>query len=140
MSGETFESKHDENANAPTEQFSWQSEAEPRGHYDWQDFSIWSDEDEEDAHKSRRQYNFAVSALGCRDALYRNDGTADWLRCTLLAVDHDLPCMQSPAKQTVAYFLLGELPTQLEDLCELALEGKPWLWKRVLSYFVIGEK
>ena len=125
MSGETFESKHDENANAPTEQFSWQSEAESRGPYDWQDFSLW----DEEVTKERRQYNFAVSALGCRDALYRNDGTADWLRKTLLAVEHSQPCMQSPAKQTVAYFLLGELPTQLEDLCELALEGKAWLWK-----------
>ena len=84
MSGETFESKHDENANAPTEQFSWRSDAE--------------------------------SLLGCRVALYANEGTADWLRKTLLAVEHSQPCMQSPAKQTVAYFLLGELPTQLEDL------------------------
>ena len=81
-----------------------------------------------------------MSNEGCRNALYRNEGTAHWLRNTVLAAEYDQPCMQSPAKQTVAYFLLGELPIQLEDLCELALEGKPWLWKRVLSYFVIGAK
>ena len=90
--------------------------------------------------KERRRYNFAASAEGSRNVLYSNKGTARWLRSTLLAVEHLQPCMQSPAKQTVAYFLLGEPPTQLEDLCELALEGKPWLWKRVLSYFVIGVK
>lgn len=135
MSGKTFTSVSDENASVPTEQFSWQSDAESRGHYDWQDFSIWAEET-----VKRRQYDFAMSALGCRVALYANEGTADWLRKTLLAVEHGQPCMQSPAKQTVAHFLLGESPTQLEDLCELALEGKPWLWKRVLSYFVIGAK
>lgn len=135
MSGKTFTSVIDENANVPTEQLSWQSEAESRGHYDWQDFSIW---DEEEEIKKRRQYNFAESAEGCRKALYGNASTAHWLRNTLLAVEHSQPCMQSPAKQTVAHFLLGEPPTQLEDLCELALEGKSWWWKRVLSYFVIG--
>ncbi len=113
------------NASVPTERFSWQSDAESRGHYDWQDFSIWADEET----KKRRQYSFSMSLLGCRVALHGNAGAADWLRKTLLAVEHDQPCMQSPAKQTVAYFLLGEPPTQLEDLCEPALEGKPCLWQ-----------
>ena len=123
MSGKTFTSVSDENASVPTKQFSWQSDAESRGHYDWQDFSIWVEETiklrqydfsiwAEEAVK-RRQYDFAISVEGCRNAVYRNASTAYWLRNTLLAVEHSQPCMQSPAKQTVAYFLLGELPTQL---------------------------
>ena len=135
MSGETFVSKHDENASDPTEQFSWQSDAESRGHYDWQDFSIWAEEET----VKRRQYDFAMSALGCRVALYANEGTADWLRKTLLAVEHCQPCMQSPAKQSVAYFLLGELPTQLEDLCEQEKRQPSW-WRKILSNFVVGAK
>ena len=98
--------------------------------------SIWAEEET----KKRRQYDLAVSAEGCRNALYANEGTAHWLRNTLLAVEHLQPCMQSPAKQLVAHFLLGEPPTQLEDLCELAMEGKPSWWRKLLSNFVIGAK
>ena len=138
MSGKTFISVSDENASVPHERFSWQSDAdaESRGHCDWEDLSIWADGET----KKRRQYSFSEPAEGCRVALQGNVRTADWLRKTLLAVEYSQPCMQSPAKQTVAYFLLGEAPTQLEDLCELALEGKPWLWQRVLSYFGIGAR
>ena len=88
--------------------------------------SLWAIEDT----KKRRQHSFAESAEGCRQALYGNAGAADWLRKTLLAVEHSQPCMQSPAKQTVTYFLLGEVPTQLEDFCKLAPEGKPSWWRK----------
>ena len=135
MSGKTFTSVSDENASVPTKQFSWQSDAESRGHYDRQDFSIWAEEET----KKRRQYSFAASAEGCRVALYESEGTADWLRKTLLAVEHSQPCMQSPAKQTVAYFLLGELPTQLEDLCEQEKRQPSW-WRKILSNFVVGAR
>ena len=138
MSGKTFVSSSDENASVPTEQLSWQSEAESRGHYDWQDFSIWP-EDEGMKHPCD-VYTCSEAAKCCRNALYENEGTAHWLRNTLLAVEHLQPCMQSPAKQLVAHFLLGEPPTQLEDLCELALEGKPSWWRKLLSNFVIGAK
>lgn len=81
------------------------------------------------------------AAEGCRDAVMGNAEAVGWLRNTLLGNFCGEPCMQSPAKQTVAYFLLGELPTQWEDLCELSFVCKPpsW-WRKLLSNFVVGAK